>query len=73
MDQKLLDIVNKNIRPLLQRDGGDLQVVSLENNVLKISYKGSCGCCPHAAMGTLKFIEKILQEQYDPKIVVKMV
>jgi Fe-S cluster biogenesis protein NfuA len=72
MDQKLLDIINTSIRPLLNRDGGDLKPLSFKDNVLTISYQGACGCCPHAAMGTLKFIEKMLKEQYDPKITVKM-
>ena len=65
-------IIDEQIRPLLQRDGGDLDVVSYKNNVLKISYQGARGGCPHAAMGTLKYIENTLKDQFNPDIVVEM-
>ncbi|MBF0387889.1 MAG: NifU family protein [Candidatus Omnitrophica bacterium] len=69
---RIEQILDANIRPALQRDGGDLQVVSLEGKVLTIHYEGACGCCPHAAMGTLYAIQNVLQDQYDPEIVVEM-
>ena len=65
-------IINENIRPALQRDGGDLEVLSYENNVVTIKYQGACGGCPHAAMGTLKFIENTLKEKVNPEITVQM-
>lgn len=54
----------KNIRPKLQADGGDVQLVDvLENGVVKVKLTGACGSCPMAQM-TLKFgIEKYLKEQ----------
>jgi Fe-S cluster biogenesis protein NfuA len=66
------EILAGTIRPALQRDGGDLQVLSLEGKTLTINYQGACGCCPHAAMGTLYAIQNILRDQYDPEIVVEM-
>ncbi|MBF0478210.1 MAG: NifU family protein [Candidatus Omnitrophica bacterium] len=65
-------IVDEEIRPMLQRDGGDLNIISYKDNVLKIDYKGSCCGCPHAAYGTLKFIESILKEKINPDIKVEM-
>ncbi|HOW36184.1 MAG TPA: NifU family protein [Candidatus Omnitrophota bacterium] len=64
-------ILDQTIRPALQGDGGDVQVVSFENNVLTVHYQGACGSCPSATMGTLKAIEAILKEEYDPNIVVQ--
>ena len=69
---KINDILDSTIRPALQRDGGDLEVISLEGDVLTISYQGACGCCPHAAMGTLYAIQNILQDQYKTGIQVQM-
>ena len=69
---KIEQILDTNIRPALQRDGGDLQVISLDGKVLTINYQGACGCCPHAAMGTLYAIQNVLRDQYDPEIVVEM-
>ncbi len=69
---KIEMILNATIRPSLQRDGGDLEVLGFEDKVLTIRYEGACGCCPHAAMGTLYAIQNILQDQYDPQIRVEM-
>jgi Fe-S cluster biogenesis protein NfuA len=69
---KINAILDSTIRPALQRDGGDLEVIDLTDNVLTISYQGACGCCPHAAMGTLFAIQNILQDQYKADIVVQM-
>jgi len=71
--EKINQIIEKEVRPMLQRDGGDLEVIRFENNILEISYKGACGGCPHATMGTLKFIEQTLKEKYNPDITVKSV
>ncbi len=69
--EEINKLIDAEIRPLLQRDGGDLEVLSYENKVLKIAYKGACGGCPHATIGTLKFIEQTLKEKYDPEITVE--
>ncbi len=66
--QKIEKILNETIRPGLQSDGGDLDIISLEDNVLTIRYQGACGTCPSAISGTLQAIESILQNEYDPHI-----
>jgi Fe-S cluster biogenesis protein NfuA len=71
--KKIEEILNNTIRPHIQNDGGDLEVVSYEEKVLKINYKGACVGCPMASRGTLQAIQKILREQYDPEIVVEPV
>ncbi len=65
-------ILNQTIRPALQMDGGDLQIVNLEGNILSIQYQGACGSCPSATMGTKAAIEDLLREQYKPDIVVEL-
>lgn len=65
---KIEQILDKRIRPGLQGDGGDLAVVSFENNVLIVRYQGACGTCPSSTTGTLEAIRAILQDEYDPEI-----
>lgn len=62
------DILDRNIRPHLQGDGGDLMCIDYSDNTLIIQYQGACGGCPSATRGTLKAIESILQEQFNPEI-----
>ena len=68
MSPKLLEvekILDRTVRPGLRADGGDLEVLSVKNNEVKISYQGACGGCPSAFMGTLEAIEGILQQEMD--------
>lgn len=66
--RQIEEILDRTIRPALQGDGGDLEVVSLIDDQLSVRYQGACGTCPSSTMGTLMAIEGILKEQYDPDI-----
>lgn len=66
--RQIEEILDRTIRPGLQGDGGDLEVVSLLDNELSIRYQGACGSCPSSTMGTLMAIEGILRDEYDPDI-----
>lgn len=59
------EILDRTVRPGLQADGGDLEVISMENNQIKIAYQGACGGCPSAMTGTLEAIENILQHEMN--------
>ncbi|RDV83658.1 NifU family protein [Ammonifex thiophilus] len=50
------------IRPYLQRDGGDVELVAVENGVVKVRLKGACGGCPMAMVTLKQGIERILKE-----------
>ncbi len=69
---KINEILDRTIRPALQMDGGDLNVVSLQGTQLFVSYQGACGSCPSSTMGTLKAIEGILKDEYNPEITVEI-
>ena len=63
--QKIEEILDNTIRPGLQADGGDLEVISFKDNKLEISYQGACGGCPSSYMGTLEAIENILRHEME--------
>ena len=64
-DQERLDRINElldeQVRPYLQGDGGDLYVLGLEGNVLSVHYQGACGSCPSSLSGTLAGIENLVK------------
>lgn len=66
--QTIEEILDRTIRPGLQADGGDLDVLSYENHTLLISYQGACGTCPSSMYGTLDAIQSILQNEFDPEL-----
>jgi len=64
-DQQRLGAINvlldEQIRPALQGDGGDLHVVALDGNQLSVHYQGACGTCPSSISGTLRGIENLVR------------
>jgi Fe-S cluster biogenesis protein NfuA len=54
-------LLNEQIRPHLQNDGGDLHVVGLDGNQLSVHYQGACGSCPSSISGTLRGIENLIR------------
>ncbi len=63
----------EELRGMLQADGGDMELVSIEDKVVKLRLRGACGSCPHATMTLKQGIERILRESIDPEIVVERV
>jgi Fe-S cluster biogenesis protein NfuA len=51
------------IRPLLQADGGDVELVDVTDGVVKIKLVGACNGCPMAAMTLGSGIRRVLKEQ----------
>lgn len=64
MEQKIKEALD-TIRPVLQRDGGDIEFVELtDDNVVKVRLQGHCAGCPGATMTIKGVVEKIIKESY---------
>ena len=50
------------IRPSLQADGGDVELVDVEDGVVKVRLKGACHGCPMAQMTLQVGIERFLKQ-----------
>ncbi|ALQ49857.1 NifU family protein [Nitrosomonas ureae] len=59
--EKINILLDEEVRPYLQSDGGDLHILGLEGNILRIHYQGACGTCPSSISGTLRGIENMLR------------
>lgn len=53
----------KKIRPVLQADGGDVELVDVKDGVVKLRLRGACAGCPMATMTLQHGIERVLKEQ----------
>jgi Fe-S cluster biogenesis protein NfuA len=58
---RINDMLDEQVRPYLQGDGGDLFVVGLKGNRLEVHYQGACGSCPSSLSGTLAGIENLVR------------
>ena len=61
-------ILDESVRPALANDGGGLEVIEVEGQIVRIRYQGACGGCPSSTGGTLRVIENHLRSQLDPNI-----
>lgn len=56
-----VEAVLARIRPTLQADGGDVELIDVSEGVVKLKLKGACGGCPMAAMTLQNVIERNLK------------
>lgn len=66
--QQIEEILDRTIRPGLQGDGGDIDVIKFEDNKVYVLYQGACGTCPSSTTGTLMAIEGILKDEFNPAV-----
>lgn len=59
--QEVLD----KLRPFLQRDGGDVELVDVEDGIVKLRLQGACGSCPSSTITLKAGIERALVEEVE--------
>lgn len=62
MREKIEEVLNSKIKPLLQADGGDIELVDVQDGVVKVRLQGACAGCPGAAMTLQMGVERMLKE-----------
>ncbi len=74
--QKILKIgkvIEQEISPQLQKDGGDIELIDIEGNKVFVKLIGVCSSCKNASMTLKNFVESILKTKVDKNIVVEQV
>ena len=51
------------IRPALQADGGDVELLEVDNGTVKVKLTGHCAGCPMASMTLKMGVERVVKEQ----------
>ena len=62
MQEKVEEILAK-VRPALQRDGGNVELVEVEDGTVKVKLVGACAGCPMSTMTLKNGIERILKQE----------
>jgi Fe-S cluster biogenesis protein NfuA len=62
MEEQVKKALDK-VRPALQADGGDVEFVGMEGDVVKVRLKGACGGCPMATMTLKNGIEVAIKNE----------
>lgn len=62
MKEKVEEVLGK-IRPALQNDGGDVELIEVEDGIVKLKLVGACAGCPMSTMTLKQGIEAKLMEE----------
>ena len=62
MREKVETALN-SVRPLLQADGGDVELVDVENGIVKVRLTGACAGCPMSQMTLKQGIESYIKKE----------
>ncbi|MFH0861164.1 MAG: NifU family protein [Candidatus Altiarchaeota archaeon] len=60
--KKKVESALEKIRPMLQMDGGDIELVGIEGNTVKVKLRGACHGCPMSQMTLQHGVEKAIKE-----------
>jgi Fe-S cluster biogenesis protein NfuA len=63
LKEKVEELVEKEIRPVLMRDGGNIAVVDVNESegIVKVQLLGACGGCPMSMITLTSFVERYLR------------
>ena len=70
---KINKVIDQQISPQLQKDGGDIELVDVEGNTVKVKLTGMCSGCKNASMTIKSFVESILKDKVDSNLTVEQV
>jgi Fe-S cluster biogenesis protein NfuA len=62
MKEQVSEVLDK-LRPFLLRDGGDVELVDIEDGIVKLRLLGACGSCPSSTITLKAGIERALLEE----------
>ena len=72
MESQVQDVLEK-LRPFLLRDGGDCELVDVEDGIVKLRLLGACGSCPSSTITLKAGIERALLEEVPGVVEVEQV
>ena len=70
---KISKVIDQQISPELQKDGGDIEFVDLDGNKVKVKLTGMCQGCKNAQMTIKSFVESILRDKVDSSLEVEQI
>jgi NifU-like protein len=66
--QLVVKTLEEEIRPSLQKDGGDIELVDIDGHTVKVALRGMCTSCPSSQLTLKGFVERTLREYVEPEI-----
>lgn len=67
---KVQEVIDKEVRPALEKDGGSIELIDLEGNTVKVMLKGRCAACPNSKLTLRKLVQAKLNEYVSEELTV---
>ena len=68
---RIQEVLAAEVRPLLQADGGDVELVDVDSRRVQVAFRGHCAWCPVSDVTLKGHVQAKLRELVDPEIVVE--
>ncbi len=68
---KVQDVIEKEIKPVLERDGGSVELIDIQGNEVLVRLMGRCASCPTSMITLKNLVEGKLREFVSPELSVK--
>ena len=65
------NVLNTEVKPRLNLDGGSIELVDIQGNIISVKLLGMCGGCVNAKNTLKSFVEKVLKEKLDSSLEVR--
>lgn len=62
LEERVEEVLDK-LRPYIQRDGGDVELVEIEDGIVRVRLLGACGSCPSSTITLKAGIERAVMEE----------
>ncbi len=66
--KKVEKAIEQYVRPMLQQDGGDIELIDIKDHLIYCQLRGACAGCSGAGLTLKLMVEQILKEQVDERI-----
>ena len=70
---KIQEVLEKEIKPLLERDGGGIELIDIQGDLVKVSLRGRCAMCPTSHLTMRNVVQEKLREFVSPSLEVEEV
>ncbi|MBI5646288.1 MAG: NifU family protein [Ignavibacteriae bacterium] len=64
METRIEEVIDREIRPYIEMDGGKIRFVEMKNNVVFVELAGACGSCPSSTLTLKGGVERILKRRF---------
>ena len=67
----VMRVLEQDVRPLLKKDGGDIELIDVDGKVVTVALQGMCSHCPSSRLTLERLVQETLRQKVDPTLIIK--